>query len=157
VHETLAGQSNEAVGRTSSVTGHLTISGTTVTVATFTVDLRTVTSDSGQRDGQFNGRIMNTAQFPNAVFTLSRPIALKALPKVNQVVSVKGVGTLAMHGVTRSVTATMQARDTGSTIQVAGSIPVLFSSWNIANPSFSGFVTTDNHGLVEFSLVTTKT
>jgi polyisoprenoid-binding protein YceI len=156
VQEVLAGQNNTAVGRTSSVTGHLTISGASVTAATFTVDLRTVTSDSGQRDGQFNGRIMNTAQFPNAVFTLTKPIALGTLPKVNQIVHVTGVGTLAMHGVTKTVTATIQARDTGATIQVAGSIPVLFSDWSIANPSFSGFVTTKNHGLVEFSLVTTK-
>jgi hypothetical protein len=33
---------------------------------------------------------------------------------------------------------------------------VLFSDYNIQNPSFAGFVTTQDHGLLEFLLVFTK-
>ena len=32
----------------------------------------------------------------------------------------------------------------------SGSIPVVFADWGISNPSFAGFVTTQNHGLLEF-------
>jgi hypothetical protein len=39
---------------------------------------------------------------------------------------------------------------------VAGDIPVLFSDYNIQNPSLGGFVTTQDHGLLEFLLVFTK-
>jgi hypothetical protein len=39
---------------------------------------------------------------------------------------------------------------------VAGDIPVLFSDYNIQNPSFAGFVTTQDHGLLEFLLVFSK-
>jgi polyisoprenoid-binding protein YceI len=156
VKEVLAGQNNIAVGRGSGVTGSLRISGTSVTAASFVVNLTTVTSDSGQRDAQFNGRIMDTAQFPTATFTLTKPIALGSLPKANQIVSLNAVGTLTMHGVTKPVTATLQAQDSGSTLVVAGQIPVVFANWNIANPSFSGFVTTKNNGIVEVRLVTKR-
>jgi hypothetical protein len=37
--------------------------------------------------------------------------------------------------------------------EVAGDIPVLFSDYNIQNPSFAGFVTTQDHGLLEFLLI----
>src|ERR1051326_6393439 len=45
VKEILFGQNNEAVGRTSAVTGDATIAGTKVTAANVTVDLTQVSSD----------------------------------------------------------------------------------------------------------------
>jgi polyisoprenoid-binding protein YceI len=156
VKEVLAGQNNTAVGRGSGVTGSFQVTGGAITKGSFTVDLRTVTSDSGQRDGQFNGRIMDTAQFPSATFVLTSPIALGDLPKVGQTVHVTAKGTLAMHGVRKPVAATIQARDDGSTISISGEIPVVFANWDIANPSFGSFVKTEDNGLVEFLLKTTK-
>jgi polyisoprenoid-binding protein YceI len=156
VQEVLAGQNNTAVGRSSSVTGSMQIAGTSVSAASFVVDLRTVASDQSQRDEQFNGRIMDTAQFPDATFRLTKPIALGRLPRVNETVAVKADGTLTMHGVTKPVTATIQARDTGSSIEVDGQIPVVFANWNIANPSFGSFVKTKDNGLVEFLLITKR-
>jgi polyisoprenoid-binding protein YceI len=150
VQEVLAGQNNTAVGRTSRVTGSMRITGDKVTSASFVVDLRTVVSDQSQRDQQFNGRIMDTAQFPNATFTLTKPITLASALRVNQTVNVSAVGTLAMHGVTHPVTVTMQARGSGAAIQISGQIPVVFANWNISNPSFGSFVKTQDHGLVEF-------
>ena len=156
VQEVLAGQNNTAVGRGDGVTGSLQIAGTKVTMASFTVNLTTVVSDQSERDVQFNGRIMDTAQFPKATFTLTKPIDLGSVPRLNQKIAVKAVGTLLMHGVTKPVTASMQAEDAGSTISISGEIPVVFANWNIANPSFGSFVKTQNNGLVEFLLKTTK-
>ncbi|MEZ0095091.1 polyisoprenoid-binding protein YceI [Streptacidiphilus sp. EB129] len=82
VSEVLVGQKTTAVGRTSSVTGSLTISGTTLSAATVNVDLRTVASDKSQRDAQFQGRIMDTAAYPTATFTLTKPVDLAPLPAV---------------------------------------------------------------------------
>ena len=48
------------------------------------------------------------------------------------------------------------AERTGAQIKVAGQIPVLFSDYNIQNPSLGGFVTTADHGLLEFLLVFNK-
>jgi polyisoprenoid-binding protein YceI len=152
VQEILAGQSHTAVGRSSSVTGQLVIAGTTVRTASFTVQMSTIHTDSSQRDAQFDGRIMDVATYPTGAFTLTRAIDLGPLPAVGAVRSYAAAGNLTLHGQTRPVTFSLQAERTASGIEVAGSIPVLFSRWDIPNPSFTGFVTTQNHGVLEFKL-----
>jgi polyisoprenoid-binding protein YceI len=156
VQEVLLGQSTTAVGRTQSVTGHLTIQGTTVTAATFSVPMKTVVSDKSQRNAQFDGRIMDVASYPTGTFALTKPISLGTVPAVGKIKSYTATGNLTLHGQTRSVTFTLNAERTASTIEVQGSIPVLFSNWGISNPSIGGFVTTQNHGLLEFLLVSRK-
>ena len=161
VNEVLLGQSTTAVGRTTSVTGHLTIAGTTATAATataatFSVAMDTVHSDKSERDGQFDGRIMDVSQYPTGTFTLTSPIDLAPLPATGVIKSYTADGKLTLHGVTRAVTFTLTAERKGTQIEVAGDIPVLFSDYNIQNPSVGGFVTTQDHGLLEFLLVFNK-
>jgi polyisoprenoid-binding protein YceI len=151
VNEVLFGQNNVAVGRTSAVTGTLKASGKTVVSAEFTVDMTTVTSDQSRRDEQFNGRIMDTATYPTATFSLTQPIELPSVPTPGATQTVQATGNLTMHGVTKSVTFTIGVRRSGSVVQVVGSIPITFADWNIANPSF-GPVTTEDHGILEFAL-----
>jgi polyisoprenoid-binding protein YceI len=153
VNEVLLGQAATAVGRTTSVTGRLTIQGSTVTAAAFTVPMDTIHSDKSQRDAQFDGRIMDVAQYPTGTFTLTSPIDLAPLPASGVIRDYTAHGKLTLHGATRAVTFTLTAERKGSQIEVAGDIPVLFADYNIANPSFAGFVTTQDHGLLEFLLV----
>jgi polyisoprenoid-binding protein YceI len=54
--EVIIGQKTEGVGRTSAVTGVLTIADEQVTGAEFTVDMTTLKSDSSRRDRQVNTR-----------------------------------------------------------------------------------------------------
>jgi polyisoprenoid-binding protein YceI len=166
VNEVLLGQNATAVGRTTSVTGHLTIAGTAVTAASFSVPMDAIHSDKSQRDAQFDGRIMDVAQYPTGTFTLTSPIDLGSLPAAGVIKSYTAHGKLTLHGSTRAVTFTLTAersaakhgaaKDGGNQIEVAGDIPVLFSDYNIQNPSFAGFVTTQDHGLLEFLLVFDK-
>jgi polyisoprenoid-binding protein YceI len=156
VNEVLLGQSATAVGRTTSVAGHLTIQGTTVTAGAFSVPMATVHSDKSQRDAQFDGRIMNVAQYPTGTFTLTAPIDLAPLPADGVIRDYTAHGYLTLHGTTRSVTFTLTAERKGAQIEVAGHIPVLFAEYGIQNPSFAGFVTTQDHGLLEFLLVFNK-
>jgi polyisoprenoid-binding protein YceI len=153
VNEVLLGQSATAVGRTSDVTGHLTIAGSTVTAAAFSVPMATVHSDKSQRDAQFDGRIMDVSQYPSATFTLTSAIDLAPLPAGGVIKDYTAHGRLTLHGTTRMVAFTLTAERKGSQIEVSGDIPVLFSDYDIANPSFAGFVTTQDHGLLEFLLV----
>lgn len=156
VNEVLLGQNATAVGRSDSVTGHITIQGTTVSAATFSVPMATVVSDKSQRNAQFDGRIMDVASYPTGTFTLTKPIVLGTLPAVGVIKSYRATGNLTLHGHTRSVTFTLNAERTAATIEVQGSITVLFSDWGISNPSIGGFVTTQDHGLLEFLLVARK-
>jgi polyisoprenoid-binding protein YceI len=152
VNEILAGQSHTAVGRSSSVTGQMMVKGTTVKTAGFTVKMATIHTDSAQRDSQFDGRIMDVATYPDGTFALTKPIVLAPLPAAGTIKTYSATGNLTLHGQTRSVTFPVKAELTSSAIEVQGSIPVLFSKWGIPNPSFTGFVTTQNHGIMEFLL-----
>jgi polyisoprenoid-binding protein YceI len=150
VNEVLAGQNNVAVGRTSDISGSMTIDGSSVTTASFTVQMATIHSDESERDAQFDGRIMDTARYPTGTLTLTTPIALGTVPAGGVIRSYQASATLTLHGVTRSVTFTLQAERTAAGIEVSGSIPIAFTDWGIANPSFGSFVTTQDHGLLEF-------
>jgi len=152
VKEILAGQSHTAVGRSSSVTGAMTIKGSTVQTASFTVRMATIHTDSAQRDAQFDGRIMDVARYPDGTFALTRPISLAPLPSAGTIRTYSATGHLTLHGQTRSVTFPVRTELSSGAIEVQGSIPVLFSAWGIPNPSFTGFVTTQNHGILEFLL-----
>lgn len=156
VNEVLLGQNTTAVGRSTSVTGHLTIAGSTATAASFSVTMDTIRSDKSQRDDRFNGPIMDVAKYPTGTFALTSPVDLAPLPAAGMVKTYTAQGKLTLHGTTRAVTVTLTAQRTASGIKVAGQIPVLFSDYNIQNPSFAGFVTTQDHGLLEFLLVFTR-
>ncbi|HEX8858258.1 MAG TPA: YceI family protein [Actinomycetes bacterium] len=152
VDEVLFGQNSVAVGRTSQVSGQLTIQGSTVSAADLTVDLSSVQSDRTPRDNQFRGRIMDTATYPTASFKLASPIRLGSVPAQGATVSAKAAGQLTLRGTTRTVTTDLTARRSGGSIQVSGEIPVTFSDWGIPNPSF-GPVTTEDHGTIEYLVV----
>lgn len=153
VKEVLFGQDSEAVGRTSSVSGQMAVQGSRVSGGSFTVDLTSVQSDQSRRDGQFHTRIMDTATYPTATFTLAKPIELPSLPADGGTISAKAQGKLTLHGTTRDVTVDVTARRSGSEFRLSGQIPITFADWNIPNPSFGGLVTTEDHGLIEFLLV----
>ena len=153
VNEVLLGQSGTAVGRTTSITGHMTIQGNTVTAATFTVPMASVHSNEGERDNNFDGRIMEVATYPTATFALTSPIDLAPLPADGVIKQYTAHGNLTLHGTTHAVTFTLSAKHTGGQIEVSGDIPVVFADYNIENPSYAGLVTTQNHGLLEFLLV----
>ena len=155
VKETLFGQSATAVGRTTAVTGEFTLAGTTVPTASFSVDLTQVSSDRSQRDGQFQGRIMDTAQFPTATFELTNPIDLGSVPANGVEITPKATGKLTLHGTTKTVTVDLTAKRTGNNIQVLGSIPITFADYGIDNPS-GGPASVGDNGTLEFLLVLAK-
>lgn len=156
LEDRLGGAANlEAVGRTDRVTGGFTVSGTTVSDVTFTVDVASISSDSGLRDGQFRGRIMEADRFPTATFAAD-PIQLDAVPPPDgSTVEVPVTGRLTLRGVTRDVSSTVQVRHTADQVQVLGRIPVRFSDWGIDTPSPPGLSVRDN-GTVEFLVVAVK-
>jgi polyisoprenoid-binding protein YceI len=151
VKETLFGQSATAVGQTNSVTGSMTIEGTKVTAAEFTVDMTSVKSDRSQRDGQFQGRIMNTSEFPTATFTVTKPIELSPVPADGVKKTYIADGKLQLHGTTNDVTLTLNTSRTGNTISVQGNPTITFSDYNIDNPS-GGPASVGDSGELEFLL-----
>jgi polyisoprenoid-binding protein YceI len=149
VKETLFGQSNTAVGKTSSVSGSMTITGQQVTAASFSVDMTSITSNQGIRDSQFQGRIMDTAAFSTATFALTSPIDLGTPPNDGVQKPYSAVGKLTLHGTTKPITVTLTARRTANVIGVQGSVPITFADYGIDNPS-GGPASVGNTGQMAF-------
>jgi polyisoprenoid-binding protein YceI len=117
--------------------------------------MTTVKSDSGNRDHQFQGRIMDTSKFPTSTFALTQPIDLGSVPAEGQTVTASATGDLTLHGATKPVTFDVQAQLKDGKIEVNGAIPIVFADYGIPNPSF-GPASTDDKGVLEFLLVFTK-
>lgn len=138
VHEILFGLSHTAVGRTGEVSGGITMSGTRVVAAAFTVDMASVETDQAGREVMWRNYIMNTGAYPQARFRLTRPIALGSVPTPGKVVTVHASGDLTMRGVTRAIRFRIRGeRVSASTIDLDAEIPITFKEWNIPNPSFA--------------------
>jgi polyisoprenoid-binding protein YceI len=153
VKEVLFGQSKEAAGRTSKVTGTLVIDDDKVTTTDLTVDMASITSDENRRDGQFRGRIMDVATYPNATFKLIQPIQISNT--ATGTVAAKATGDLTLRGTTKTVTFDLKAQRDGSQFKVNGTIPIKFAEWNIPNPS-NAVASTEDNGVLEFLVVFEK-
>ena len=152
VSEVLFGIDTEGVGRTEDVTGSVTLIDTTMTEAEFTVDVASMKSDDGRRDGQFRGRIMETQTFPTASFTLTSPIDLGVTATEGATLDTAISGELTMHGVTNPVSFEIAAKIEGNRLGVIGTIPVTFVDYDIVDPSITG-ITVKPEGVIEFVLV----
>ncbi len=154
--EVLFGQKDEAAGQTNAVTGTMTITGTDVKAVSLTADLTKLKSDQSRRDGQVQNRILETAKFPTATLKLLKPISFGKAPAEGVVVKQKGSVEMTMHGVTKTVDVAVEARLKAGKIEVAGSLPLTWSDWKIADPGFAGQISVEPKGLMEFVVVFAK-
>ncbi len=141
-----------ATGRTDNVTGTMTIDGTTVNDITVTADLRDLSSDNSFRDGRIQDEGLESNKFPEAKFVLTQPITLSAVPTVGQEITTQATGDFTLHGVTKSVTITLQGRWDGTQVQVVGSLPIAFSDYNITAPTAPAVASVDDNGEMELQL-----
>ncbi len=154
VDEVLNGTPVTVNGRTDAVTGDITVAGSQVTKGTMTVDVTKIHTDQPPRDAYFQNEAMKTGDFPTATFRLTQPIAADGV-EAGVPATYDVTGDLTLHGVTKSVTAQMQASFTSDGGQIVGSIPITFQDYGVQAPSL-GFVTVEDHGSVEFSLDVAK-
>jgi hypothetical protein len=151
VQETALGFSNDAVSRTSVVSGVLTVSGGRVTQARFRVDLTTVKIND-KTQPQFGGSL-GTQAHPIATFTRSHPVPLGSAFASGATITSTAVGVLAMNGFSRPATVTIRGRRDGPVLRVAGCIPVQFKP-----PAGYGiFGSLASRGIAEFSLILDRT
>jgi polyisoprenoid-binding protein YceI len=157
--------SNTAVGRTSKVTGDLTIAGTTASKGQFTVDMTSLEySDSppgldvGNRKRALESNGIQTKDFPEASFTLTEPIEFGEVPADNQQIEAEATGDLTLHGVTKAVTFTVDAKLDGAELTVVSHapIPVKLADFEIEAPVLGPVAEVSDDGTFEFLLVLTK-
>jgi len=166
VNEKFAGQtsSHEAVAQTSSVTGTLTVGGSAgalqaggISVVADLGSLHSVDTVLGynvsNRD-RIVSQSLSVQQFPQATFKADS-FAIPAGLESGQAVTVSVPGQLTIHGVTRSVTATIQAQLSGTTVQVVGTIATNMTDFGISPPQV-GITVVQPQVTIEFKLNLTR-
>ncbi|WP_431280393.1 YceI family protein [Leifsonia poae] len=151
VKEVLNGVDVTVTGRTSKVTGTLTVKGLTLTQAKVTVDVASIATDESARDAYFRSTALQTDKYPQATFELTSPVTATGTPKPGEAQTLQAQGDLTLHGVTKPVTLELQVGLNGNSGQLSGSIPITFADFGVDAPSL-GFVTVEKTGSVEFLL-----
>ncbi len=165
VKELFVGQTSkhEAVARTSTVSGSLTLSGGStgyqVSDVRITVGLAGLQSkdqvagrDVSQRDGIVSSQL-DVQQFPTATLTVasaSVPAGVRTGP-----VDVTAAGRLTIHGVTKDVTVAAKAQVVGDKIEIAGSTAINMTDYGVSPPQVP-FVTVDSAATIELDVFMTK-
>jgi polyisoprenoid-binding protein YceI len=147
--------STTAVGRTPEVSGTITIDGTQLTAASFEADLTSITTNDSRRNGRVQDAL-DTGSFPTATFTLTQPVELGDAADTGAPVSVQATGNLTVHGVTKPVTVAIDAKLEGDNVVVVGSVPVVFSDFDVQVPRSPVVVSAEDHGTVELQLLFTR-
>jgi polyisoprenoid-binding protein YceI len=150
VEEKVAGGlvSDTATGRTGDVTGSVTVVGSRVTAAHFTVNMTTLKSDKSLRDTVLKTNAIQTTQYPTATFTLTDPIVLPDISR-GKIYKVDAHGSLMLHGVSKSVTVALQYQQTNTGFVLLADMPILMADYAITPPSIAGVVSVQNHGSLE--------
>lgn len=140
--------SDTATGRTGDVTGSVTVVGTRVTAAVFTVNMTSLRSDKSLRDTVLKTVGIQTTRYPTAAFTLTNPVDLpKTTPGKIGRVSVRG--TLRLHGISKAVSVSLQYQQNKTGFVVLADVPISMTDYSIAAPSVAGVVSVDHHGSFE--------
>jgi polyisoprenoid-binding protein YceI len=147
---------SDAVGRTSAVTGQLTVDGLSISAVKVTADLTQLQSDRSMRDERMRTIGLETDQSPTATFELTSPITLTKVPAAGEVVTATAKGKLTLHGVTKDVTMQIKGTLVNGRIEVVGSLPITFADYGIQTPNVGGFVSVQDNGTMEFKLFFAK-
>jgi polyisoprenoid-binding protein YceI len=128
---------NDAVGRTTVVSGHLTIDGERLTRAEVTANVAELHSDIDIRDSHVS-EFLGLRSRSAATFTLASPIELGSAQE-GTVIDVSAPGQLALLDETREVTFPLEARWNGDSIEVAGQLSINRSDFGMDIPQLLGF------------------
>ena len=151
---------SDAVGRTSAITGQVTIADRggaySANDATFTVDVSQLRSDKAQRDNKIRSIGLATDKYPQATFTAAGPISIPGDAVNGKAVTVQADGDLMLHGVTKKVSMPLQVQRDGAQIKIVGSYQFGWSDFDMSAPSVQPFVSVTGQPLLEFELHLSK-
>lgn len=142
-----------AKGVTNDVTGefHLADGGLDPSKpTTFTVGLKSLKSDQGQRDRRVQDAL-ETSKFPTATFTAKSLTGLPADFGATHVV-MQLTGTFELHGVKQEVTWELKAKRDGDILSGLATLKLKYSDFNITPPNIAGFVSVEDNLTLQVQL-----
>lgn len=134
--EILPGQEKVTSGSTEGVSGSADIEAGTLTAGEITVDMTNLTSDSDVRDSNVRRKILHTDQFPEATFRVTEPADVSQVPDDGSVAKVELTGEMTIHGETNTVTHEFDVARSGSSLIVAGDVPINRADYGVESPEF---------------------
>ncbi|MEZ5374642.1 MAG: YceI family protein [Microthrixaceae bacterium] len=153
IEEELAGiGSTTAVGRTGDIEGSITVDGTSVTEASFDIDVTTITTEESRRDDNVQDAL-ETGEFPSATFELTEPIELTDEALAGDAFAAPAVGDLTIHGTTQPIEMDLEAQLVDGTIVIVGSTDITFSDYGVEVPESQIVVSVEDFGTLELQLL----
>jgi len=162
VGETFLDQDNRfnvAIGITPEVNGEVFVDRNNPqnsAIGPISVDISQFTSDSARRDSAIRERFLESAIFPNAVFT---PLEIQGLPATYQEddqISFQVSGDLTVRNVTRPVTFDVLFSGEGDTITGEATTAILLSDFEVGPISIAGILNTEDEVKLTFRFVARK-
>jgi polyisoprenoid-binding protein YceI len=150
---------NVAIGITPEVNGEVFVDRSNPqnsAIGPISVDISQFTSDSARRDSTIRERFLESAIFPNAVFT---PQEIQGLPETYQEgeqISFQVNGDLTVRDVTRPVTFDVSFMGEGDSITGEASTVILMSDFGFGPISIGGILNTEDEVKLNFIFVARK-
>lgn len=141
-------------GRTEDVSGSLVVKDDQISAADLKLQVDTITTDSDRRDAYFRTSAIDTPQFPEGNFTLTKPVDVSATFD-GDTKELDITGDLTLNGQTVPVTSTVQGAFSDGSAQMVGQIPMTWADFGVEAPNL-GFVSVEDTGFIEYSLNVTQ-
>jgi len=141
----------EAVGRTPTIDGRLSISGLAVTEVSIVADMTDIVTETSRRDARVQSAL-STSQFAEATFTLTESFDIPADLADGDQFSVTANGDLTIAGVTNPIAVPLEAQVVGDLVVVVGSVDIVFADWDVSVPSAPIVLSVEDHGPLEMQL-----
>ena len=154
--ETLSGRGfNEAVGRTSGVQGAIVFGADGTILADqskIVVDLTSLKSDSNSRDGYIQRNTLQTAQYPNAIFSVTAAPGLPTPLPTAGTVTFELVGDLLVHGVSRPTVWQASATFSETEVTATATTTVLITDFGMEPPKAGPVLTIEDAIVLELDV-----
>jgi polyisoprenoid-binding protein YceI len=151
---------SDAVGRTSAVTGQVTIAEQSgayrANNANFTVGVSKLKSDEDRRDNRIRTSGLESGRYPQATFVAPGPIDIPKEAVDGKVVTVQADGDMTLHGVTKKVSIPLQVQRNGNQIRIVGNYDFAWDDFGMSPPNIANFVSVTGNPKLEFDVTMSK-
>ena len=133
-HEVLPAEKKDTSGSTTAVSGDATIENNVLEQGTITVDMDELTTDKKVRDQNMKSKLFETTTYPEATFTVTKPVDLSAVPDDGTIGKVSLTGDLTIKDQTHEVTEYFDVLRDGKELVVGGDIPINRTDYDVNTP-----------------------
>jgi polyisoprenoid-binding protein YceI len=145
---------NDAVGRTSAVSGGIVVDahgGIVAAASRFVIDMASLESDSDRRDNYIRRNTLHTDDHPTAIFVPTAFAGLSFPLPASGEVGFRMTGDLTIRGVTRPVTWDATANIDDGAIRGVARTRFTFDEFEIAKPRVASVLSVDDDIRLEYS------